>query len=136
MNEEKYTRSVEHKHFYPNTDFCDMIELLEYAYLPKSKSRDELNQFVKDIIEYVNGTVVECNTAYEGARNTTEKHRKLINYHGWNKYFDVDLLDAEGPDLKLEIPNGKAKRSYVVNELRSNGYQTKEIDRNKVEIMW
>ena len=70
--------------------------------------------FWKPMIDHVKGTVVECNTAYEGERNTTEKHRKLINYHGWNKYFDVDLLDAEGPDLKLEIPDGKViKENYV-----------------------
>ncbi len=50
-------------------------------------------EFVKSIIDYVNGTVVECNTAYEGARNTTEKHQKLIDKHGWTEYFDVDLLD-------------------------------------------
>lgn len=70
--------------------------------------------FWKPIIEYVNGTVVECNTAYNGQRNTTEKHLKLISEHGWDKYFKFDLLDAEGPDLKLEIPNGKViKENYV-----------------------
>ena len=70
--------------------------------------------FWKLMIEHVNGVVTECNTAYDGERNTTEKHRKLIQYHGWSKYFSVDLLDAEGPDLKLEIPNGKViKENYV-----------------------
>ena len=70
--------------------------------------------FWKPMIEHVNGIVTECNTAYDGERNTTEKHRKLIQYHGWSKYFSVDLLDAEGPDLKLEIPNGKViKENYV-----------------------
>ena len=70
--------------------------------------------FWQPVIDYVNGTVVECNTAYEGARNTTEKHRKLIVEHGWDRYFEVDLLDAEGPDLKLDIPNGKViKENYV-----------------------
>lgn len=70
--------------------------------------------FWKSIINHVNGTVVECNTAYEGERNTTEKHFKLISYHGWDKYFDVDILDAEGPDLKLDIPEGKViKENYV-----------------------
>lgn len=70
--------------------------------------------FWKTIIDHVNGTVVECNTAYEGERNTTEKHLKLFSYHGWNQYFDVDLLDAEGPDLKLPIPDGKIiKENYV-----------------------
>lgn len=71
-------------------------------------------EFWKPMIDHVQGTVVECNTAYEGERNTTEKHLKLINYHGWSRSFSVDLLDAEGPDLKLEIPNGKAiKENYV-----------------------
>lgn len=70
--------------------------------------------FWKPMIDYVKGTVVECNTAYEGERNTTEKHLKLITYHGWSQYFPVDLLDAEGPDLKLEIPGGKViKENYV-----------------------
>ena len=63
-------------------------------------------EFVKDIINHVNGTVVECNTAYDGARNTTEKHMQLMQDHGWAKDFKVDLLDAEGPDLELDIPNG------------------------------
>ena len=71
-------------------------------------------EFVKKIIDYVGGTVVECNTAYVGERNTTEKHKKLIEKHGWSKYFDVDIMDAEGPDKILEIPNGKViKKNYV-----------------------
>ncbi len=71
-------------------------------------------EFVKAIVERVNGTVVECNTAYEGARETTEKHRKLMETHGWTKYFNVDIMDAEGPDKVLEIPNGKViKKDYV-----------------------
>lgn len=63
--------------------------------------------FWKPVIDYVGGTVVECNTAYNGARNTTKRHRELIKEHGWTDYFAFDLLDAEGPDLGLEIPNGK-----------------------------
>ena len=65
-------------------------------------------EMVKKIVEHVNGTVVECNTAYEGARNTTEKHEKLIEEHGWTKYFDVDIMDADGEDKVLEIPNRKS----------------------------
>ena len=64
-------------------------------------------EFWKPIIDYVHGTVVECNTAYPGERNTTEKHLKTIEKHGWNKYFNVDLLDEEGPDIEIEVPNGK-----------------------------
>ena len=76
-------------------------------------------EFVKAIVEKVNGTVVECNTAYEGARNSTEKHEKLIKDHGWTKYFDVDIMDAEGPDLVLEIPNGKViKENFVGKDIQ------------------
>lgn len=74
--------------------------------------------FVKDVINHVNGTVVECNTAYAGARNYTEKHEKLIKDHEWDKYFPFDLMDAEGPDLELDIPNGKVlKKNYVGKNL-------------------
>ena len=86
----------------------------------KVHSGEEGNQnflkpdFWKPIIDRLNGTVVECNTAYDGARNTTAKHVKLIEKHGWSKYFTVDLMDAEGPDMELEIPNGKRiKKDYV-----------------------
>lgn len=74
--------------------------------------------FWKPVIEHVNGTVVECNTAYEGERNTTKKHLKTLKVHGWSDIFNVDLLDAEGPDLELEIPNGTViKKNYVGKNL-------------------
>lgn len=77
-------------------------------------------EFLKQIIEHVNGTVVECNTAYEGKRNSTEKHKKLIEEHGWNKYFNVDILDSEGPDLELDIQNGKViNKNYVGKNLKN-----------------
>ena len=61
---------------------------------------------------------MECNTAYEGERNTTRKHWELLNAHGWNRYFPVDLLDAAGPDLELAIPNGKViKRNFVGKDI-------------------
>ena len=75
-------------------------------------------EFWKPVIEHVGGTVVECNTAYDGERNETRKHKKLLENHGWSRYFDVDLLDAEGPDLELEIPNGKViKKNYIGKDL-------------------
>ena len=71
-------------------------------------------EFMRKIVEKVNGTIVECNTAYEGERNNTEKHKKLIENHGWTKYFNVDIMDAEGNDVVLSIPNGKViKENYV-----------------------
>ena len=70
--------------------------------------------FFKPIIDKVGGTVVECYTAYDGRRNTSEKHLETLKEHGWTKYFKVDLLDEEGPDLELEIPEGKViKKNYV-----------------------
>ena len=75
-------------------------------------------EFWKPVIDHVGGTVVECNTAYEGQRNTTERHRRLIADHGWSRYFSVDLLDAEGPDLQLEIPGGKViQKNYVGKDI-------------------
>ncbi|MDD6492830.1 MAG: DUF362 domain-containing protein [Firmicutes bacterium] len=75
-------------------------------------------EFWKPVIDYVGGTVVECNTAYEGTRNTTEKHWQTIREHGWSEYFTVDLMDAEGPDMELDIPNGKCiQKNYVGKNL-------------------
>lgn len=68
----------------------------------------------KDVVKAVNGTVVECNTAYEGSRNYTEQHRRLLRKHGWSAAFDVDILDAEGPDLELPIPNGTVLKKDIV----------------------
>lgn len=76
--------------------------------------------FMKPMVEAVSGTIVECNTAYEGERNSTDKHKKLIESHGWNRYFHVDLMDAEGPDLELEIPNGKILKKNLVGKTIAN----------------
>ncbi len=71
-------------------------------------------EFMRPMVEAVKGTVVECNTAYDGERNSTEKHQRLLQEHGWTEYFQVDLMDAEGPDLELAIPNGKVmKKNFV-----------------------
>ena len=71
-------------------------------------------EFMKPMVEYVNGTIVECNTAYAGERNSSEKHLKLLENHGWNKYFTVDLMDESGPDMVLPIENGHIlKENYV-----------------------
>ena len=75
-------------------------------------------EYLKDVIDYVGGTIVECNTAYDGARNTSEKHLQCLKKHGWSVYFDVDLMDEEGPDMELDIPNGKIlKKNYVGKDL-------------------
>lgn len=75
-------------------------------------------EFWKPVVDFVGGTIVECNTAYEGARNTAERHRALFKKHGWSDLFTVDLLDAAGPDMVLDIPNGKViKENYVGKDL-------------------
>ncbi len=76
--------------------------------------------FWKPIIDHVGGTVVECNTAYDGGRNTTERHMSTLKNHGWIDHFPVDLLDAAGPDLILDIPQGrKIQKNYVGKDLSS-----------------
>lgn len=76
--------------------------------------------FWKPMIEEVHGTVAECNTAYPGERNTTAKHKCLMHAHGWDEYFKVDLLDAEGPDLALSIPDGKVIKENMVGKNIAN----------------
>ena len=77
-------------------------------------------EFLKEIIDYVNGTVVECNTAYSGERNNTLKHKRLISEHGWNKYFKVDILDEEDNDLELDIPGGKViTKNYIGKNIKN-----------------
>ena len=90
----------------------------------KVHSGEEGNQnflrpaFWQPMVEHVDGTIVECNTAYEGARNTTERHVALFKKHGWSDMYTVDLLDAQGPDLELEIPNGKKiKKNFVGKDI-------------------
>ena len=79
-------------------------------------------EFLKPIVDHVKGTIVECNTAYPGARNYTDKHKALMEEHEWTKYFNVDILDSEGPDITLKIPNGIAiKENYI-------GKNTKNYD--------
>lgn len=76
-------------------------------------------EFMRPIVEHIHGTIVECNTAYEGARNTTEKHQQLIKDHGWTDYFPVDIMDAEA-DTTLEIPNGKVIKQNFVGQNLNN----------------
>lgn len=76
-------------------------------------------EFMHDIITRVSGTVVECNTAYNGARNTTEKHEELMNNHGWSKFYKTDIMDSER-DMVLDIPNGMIiKKNYVGSHLNN-----------------
>lgn len=77
-------------------------------------------EFWRPIVDYLNGTIVECNTAYGerfgGKRDFTEDHLKVIESHGWNKYFNVDLMDREGPDIEIEVPNGKYLKKDILGK--------------------
>ena len=75
-------------------------------------------EFWRPMIERVHGTVVECNTAYPGSRNTAAAHWQTMRDHGWSDAFTVDIMDEEGPDLQLLIPNGKViQKNYVGKHL-------------------
>ncbi len=76
--------------------------------------------FWKPVIESVGGTVVECNTAYEGERNITSRHRRLMKDHGWSDLFEVDILDGEGPDIELSMPDGRViKKNFVGKNIKN-----------------
>ena len=67
-------------------------------------------EFWKPVVDYVGGTITE--------RNTTERHMATFKKHGWSDCYQVDLLDAAGPDLVLPVPNGKViKENYVGKDL-------------------
>ena len=76
--------------------------------------------FWRELIDYVGGTVTETNTAYEGTRNTTEKHLKTIKEHGWSELFPFDLLDGEGEDMILPVPEGKRIKQNFVGKSTAN----------------
>lgn len=99
---------------------------LEGKVAVKVHSGEEGNQnylkpeFFRPMVEHVNGKVVECNTAYDGERNSTDKHTKLIKKHGWNDFFIVDLMDAEGPDLELPISHPNHLKCDLVGKNLAN----------------
>ena len=119
-----FTKNIEEKSLIQIYDILGLS--LKGNVAVKLHSGEEGNQnyvkpeFVRGIVNHVGGTIVECNTAYEGARNTTEKHKKLMDDHHWTKYFTVDIMDAEDSDIVLDIPNGKViKENYVGKNLKN-----------------
>lgn len=76
--------------------------------------------FWRPMIESVNGTVVECNTAYAGSRDVTSRHLETMKEHGWSDSFPVDIMDGEGPDLQLLIPGGKVIQKNFVGRNLTN----------------
>lgn len=69
--------------------------------------------FMKPAVDRVGGTIVECNTAYDGQRDTTDAHRKTMQLHGWVEIADVDIMDAEG-EMTIPVVGGKhLDKNYV-----------------------
>ncbi len=115
-----FTKNITSENLVKIFDLLEKEKKLHGNIAIKIHSGEEGNQnflrpeFLKAVIDHVGGTVVECNTAYDGERDTTEKHEKLIEKRGWNKLFKFDLLDATGPDIELNIPNGvQIKKNYI-----------------------
>ncbi len=74
---------------------------------------------IKDLVSYVSGTIVECNTAYAGNRNTTALHLETIKEHGFLDIADVDIMDSDG-DMKIPVNNGfHLKYNYVGSHLKN-----------------
>lgn len=76
-------------------------------------------KLIKDLVSYVSGTIVECNTAYAGNRNTTALHLETIKEHGFLDIADVDIMDSDG-DMKIPVNNGfHLKYNYVGSHLKN-----------------
>lgn len=75
--------------------------------------------FMKPMIDKVGGTIVECNTAYDGGRNTTAAHWETMKKHGWSDAAAVDILD-EKEDMELAVPGGKViQKNFVGANLKN-----------------
>ena len=60
---------------------------------------------IKELVQSVDGTIVECNTAYDGARTSTAMHLQVAEDHGFTAIADVDIMDADG-EIELPIEGG------------------------------
>ncbi|MCI9458223.1 MAG: DUF362 domain-containing protein [Oscillospiraceae bacterium] len=75
--------------------------------------------FMKPMLDYIHGTIVECNTAYEGKRYSSKDHWNTMKLHGWTEIAPVDIMDEEG-DLELPIPTGKQiQKNFVGSHLKN-----------------
>ena len=70
---------------------------------------------IKDLVQSVNGTIIEGNTAYAGRRNTTADHLKTAEEHGFTAIADVDILDADG-QVSLPIEGGRHLKEDIVGK--------------------
>lgn len=77
-----------------------------------------LSECLKFINKNIEKCIIECNTAYEGSRNDSDKHIQLLQDHEWSKYFSYNILDMNG-DISLNIPNGNIiKKNYIGKDIK------------------
>lgn len=76
-------------------------------------------ELIGPLVKKLNGTIIECNTAYDGARNTVEDHLKVAEEHGFTSYADVDIMDANG-EFKIPVKKGKHLEYDIVGENLKN----------------
>ncbi len=72
-------------------------------------------ELIGPLVKKLNGTIIECNTAYPGARNTAEEHIKVAEEHGFTSFADVDIMDKEG-EFKIKVNNGKHLKYDLVGK--------------------
>ena len=84
-----------------------------------SESNHLRPEFIKDLVQTVNGTLVECNTAYGGNRSTTASHRKAIAERGFDKIAKVDIMDEDG-DMQIPVKDTKTIKSDIVGKHLAN----------------
>ena len=67
------------------------------------------------LVKKLNGTIIECNTAYPGARNTKEEHLEVAKDHGFTSFANVDIMDGDG-EFKIPVHNGKHLEYDIIGE--------------------
>ena len=76
-------------------------------------------ELIKNLVQSVNGTIVECNTAYPGRRNTTEAHLEAAREHGFFDIANVDIMDAEG-EIKIPVQDTSRLKYNIVGKNLAN----------------
>ena len=76
-------------------------------------------ELIKNLVQSVNGTIVECNTAYQGRRNTTEAHLEAAREHGFFDIANVDIMDAEG-EIKIPVQDTSRLKYNIVGKNLAN----------------
>ena len=74
---------------------------------------------IAPLVKKLNGTIIECNTAYPGSRNTKEEHLKTAKEHGFTSFAEVDIMDGDG-EIKIPVHQGKHLKYDLIGENFNN----------------